>query len=82
MPPSASFHFFFPFHFKKKYHTNLSLNPYSYPSLFYTFSSSIFIQPTMQIGDYIRNLALVIKYNKILEDFKDVQNSLKMRDIA
>ena len=82
MPLSASFHFFFPFYFKKKYHTYLSLNPYSYPSPFYTFSSSIFIQPTMQIGDYIRNLALVIKYNKILEDFKDVQNSLKMRDIA
>lgn len=36
----------------------------------------------MQIGDYIRNLALVIKYNKILEDFRDVQNSLKIRDIA
>ena len=36
----------------------------------------------MQIGDYIRNLALVIKYNKILEDFKDVQNLLKMKGIA
>lgn len=36
----------------------------------------------MQIGDYIRNLALVIKYNKILEDFRDVQNSLKIRNIA
>lgn len=36
MPLSATFHFFFPFHFKKKYHTYLSLNPYSYPSPFYT----------------------------------------------
>ena len=77
MPLSAAFHFFFPFLSKKKYHNIIFL---SNPIFLFFLHISPFFQ--FQFSTNIRNLALVIKYNKILEDFKDVQNSLKMKGIA
>ena len=86
MPLSAAFHFFFPFLSKKKHHNIIFLsNPFF---LFFLHISS-FLKYHFHLLSFnpnsapiIRNLALVIKYNKTLEDFKDVQNFLKMKDIA
>ena len=84
MPLSASFHFFSPFHSKKKYHIELSLQSIS--SLFsyillnspYPHSSSPHILPSRWVSfiGYIRNLAS-IKYNKELEDIMWMSKIIK-----
>ncbi len=82
MPLSAAFCFFSPFFSEKKLlHQSFSLQ-FSFLSFISFFSLFISLSCQFPFNAYIRNLALVIKYNKRLEDFRDVQNSLKIRDIA
>lgn len=70
MPLSAAFHFFSPFHSKKKYHrTIFSIHFFSfllYPSLF-SLPTSISILPSRRVSfiGYIHHLTYyTIKYNK------------------
>lgn len=83
MPLSATFHFFFPFHFQEEisYITYLS-NPFHI--LFYYISLifySLFNQQCISATIFVI-LLLLLKDNKKLQVFADVQNSLKMKDIA
>ncbi len=63
MPLSAAFHFFFPFHSKKKYHYTITLS-----SILSSFSLLLTI-PSVYLFAHIRNLALILKNNKKIRDF-------------
>ena len=69
MPLSAAFHFFSPFHSKKKYHIQNSFSSFLSSSFHFLFSLFISISHPSFLAIFVI-LLLLLKDNKILGDLR------------
>ena len=69
MPLSAAFHFFSPFHSKKKYHYTITLSSISFFFLVYPFLFHLTIPSVLSFGPIFVILVSYLKNNKKIRDF-------------